>query len=140
MTCYLTKRFFKRQQALKKKRGFNEPLHFIPKTNTSNNTCKKQKYKIICFKPPFSLSIKTNVAKTFLKLLKQHFLKSSRLHKIFNKNVVKVSYSCMSNMSSIISLHNKRLLKPTTTKYGCNCQTRVNCPLQNQCFTPSLIY
>ena len=43
-------------------------------------------------------------------------------------------------MSSIISSHNKRLLRPKTTEYGCNCRTRETCPLQNQCLTPNLIY
>ena len=46
----------------------------------------------------------------------------------------------MSNMSSIISSHNKRLLRPRTTEYGCNYQTRENCPLRNRCFAPNLIY
>ena len=46
----------------------------------------------------------------------------------------------MSKMSSIISSHNKKLLRPRTTEYGSNCPTRENCPLQNQCLTPSLIY
>ena len=107
-----TSRYF---EALKKS-GFNKPLVFIPKTNTSDNISKKQrKRKIIWFNPPFSLSVKTNIGRTFLKLLKQHFPKSNRLHKIFNKNTVKVSYSCMSNLSSIISSHNKRLLRPRIT-------------------------
>ena len=116
-----------------KKSGFNEPLVFIPATNASENTSKRQrKRKIIWFSSPFSLSVKTNIGRTFLKLLKQHFPKSNRLHKTFDKSTVKVSYSCMSNMSSIISSHNKRLLRPRTTEYGCNCQTRENCPLQNK--------
>ena len=46
----------------------------------------------------------------------------------------------MSNMSSIISSHNKRLLRPRINEYGCNCRTKENCPLQNQCLTPNLIY
>ena len=53
---------------------------------------------------------------------------------------MKVSYSCISNMSSIVSSHNKSLLRPKTTEYGCNCRTREKCPLQNQCLTPNLIY
>ena len=124
-----------------KKSGFKGPLVFIPKTDISNNTSKKQrKHKIIWFNPPFSLNVKTNIGRKFLKLLKQHFPKSNRLHKIFNKNMVKVSYSCMINMSSIISSHNKRLLKPRTTEYDCNCRTKENSPLQNQCLTANLIY
>ena len=46
----------------------------------------------------------------------------------------------MSNISSIISGHNKNLLNLTVTQYGCNCRIREDCPLQNQCLTPSIIY
>ena len=57
-----------------KKSGFNEPLVFTPKTNASDNTNRKQrKRKIIWFNPLFSLNVKTNIGRTFLKLLKQHF-------------------------------------------------------------------
>ena len=55
------------------------------------------------------------------------------LHKIFNENTVKVSCSYLSNMSSIIPSRSKRLLRPITTKHCCNCGTRENCSLQNQC-------
>ena len=130
-----------------KKSEFNEPLVFIPKTNTSDNISKNQrKRNIIWFNtlpdptPSFSLRVKINIGRTFLKLLKQHFPKSNRLHKIFNKNTVKVSCSCMSNLSSIISSHNKRPLRSRITEYSCNCRTRENCPLQNQCLTPNLIH
>ena len=46
----------------------------------------------------------------------------------------------MSIISPIISGHNKNLLNPTVTQYGCNCRIREDCPLQNQCPTPSIIY
>ena len=46
----------------------------------------------------------------------------------------------MSNISSIISGHNKNLLNPTVTQYGCNCRIREDCPFQNQCLTPNIIY
>ena len=87
-----------------------------------------------------SQNVKKNISRTFQKLLKQHFPKSNRLHKIINKNTVKVSYSCMKNVSSVISSHNKRLLRPRTIEYSCNYQTRENCPLQNQCLTLNVIY
>ena len=124
-----------------KKSRFNEPLVFIPKTNTSDNTSKKQlKREINWFNSAFSLSFKTNICRTFLILLKQDFPKSNRFHNIFNKVAVKVNYTFMSNMASIISSHNNRLLRSKTTEYGCNCRTRENSPLQNQCLTPNLIY
>ena len=40
----------------------------------------------------------------------------------------------------MISSHNKRLLRRRTTEYGCNCRTRENCPFQNQCLMPNLVY
>ena len=93
-----------------KNSAFKESLVFIAKPNTSDNTSKKQrKRKIIWFNHLFSVIVKTKIGRTFMKLLKQHIPKPYRLHKIFNKNTVKVSYSCMSNMSSIILSHNKRL-------------------------------
>ena len=46
-----------------------------------------------------STIIKTNVGKIFLRLLKRHFPKENPLHKIFNKNTLKVSYSCMGNVA-----------------------------------------
>ena len=59
--------------------------------------------------------MKTNIGKTFLNLIKNHFLKTNKLHNIFKRNTVKISYSCMSNISSIILGHNKDLLNPTIT-------------------------
>ena len=53
--------------------------------------------------------------------------------------MVKVSCSCISNMSVTISWHNKRLLRPRATEYGCNCRMIENFPLQNQCLTPNVI-
>ena len=48
-------------------------------------------------------NIKSNIGKTFLNLIKRHVPKTNKLHKIFNKNTVKVSYSLMSNLGSILS-------------------------------------
>ena len=76
----------------------------------------------------------------FLSLLKKHFPKKNKLHKIFSKNNVKISYSCMSNISSTIAGHNKSLLQPKITEYVCNCRVKNTCAFQNQCQTPNLIY
>ena len=46
----------------------------------------------------------------------------------------------MNNISSIISGHNKNLLNPSVTQYGCNCRIREDCSLQNQYATPNIIY
>ena len=54
-------------------------------------------------------NVRTNIGKTFLKLIK-HFPRDHRLHKIFNRDTLKLGYSCMSNMPSIIKPHNCKLL------------------------------
>ena len=87
--------------------------------------------------------MKTNVAQKFLKLLAKHFPKTSKLHKIFNRNSVKVSYSCMPNVKSIISNHNRRILKSnkiTSDRKTCNCRVKNTCPLLGKCLTKSLVY
>ena len=117
-------------------------LHLSQKPLTPRQTKKKtRKRKIIWFNPPHCRSVKTNVGKIFLKLIKKHFLKDNSLNKIFNKNTVKVSYSCMDNISSIIQSHNKNILSPVSnTKYGSNCRSKESCPLQNKCLTPKIVY
>ena len=66
--------------------------------------------KIIWFNPPYSKHVKTNIGKIFMKLISKHFPKQHKYYKIFNKNTVKLSYSCMPNMLSIITKHNKTFL------------------------------
>ena len=77
---------------------------------------------IIWFNPPFIQNVKTNIGKLFLKLVKKYFPKHHRLHKIFNSNTVKLSYSCMSYMSNFIKQHNSNILwSPTKTEErSCN--------------------
>ena len=79
---------------------------------------------------------------TFLRLLNKHFPRHSKLHKIFNKNNVTVSYSCMENMACVIKSHNKNITTETAenaTK-GCNCRDKENCPLKGNCQETSIIY
>ena len=68
------------------------------------------------------------------------FAPSHSFHKIFNKKSVKISYSCMRSMSSIISAHNCSILNPPKTSCGCNCRNRSMCTLQNKCLTSNIVY
>ena len=65
--------------------------------------------------------------------------------KIFNRNTVKISYSCMPNMKQIISSRNKVLLtsektESTTPTKDCNCKKNTTCPLEGKCLTKSVVY
>ena len=43
-------------------------------------------------------------------------------------------------MGSIISSHNKHILNSNSTEYGCSCNNRDECPLENKCLTPRIVY
>ena len=47
------------------------------------------------------------MAKRFLNLVEKHFPKEQKLHNIFNKKTLNVSYSYSQNMTQIINSHNK---------------------------------
>ena len=70
--------------------------------------------KVIWFNPPYGKQVSTNIAKRFLNLQDQYFPKQHKLHKFFNRNNVKNSYSCTENMSSFILSHNKKLSNSRT--------------------------
>ena len=86
------------------------------------------------------MNVKTNIGKTFFKLLQKHFPPTHAMYIIFNKNKIKISYSCFSNMRSIISSHSKHILNSNSTEYECNCNNREECPLENKCLTPRIVY
>ena len=90
---------------------------------------RKRNRKIIWFNPPFSKNVSTNISRKFLNLLDNHFPMDSKLHKIFNRNNVKMSYSCMDNMTNIINTH--KLVLNTGEKQKedlCNCNQQADCP------------
>ena len=128
------------EEALKRS-GFNEKLVYTNDEDPNAQRRPRRTRKVIWYNPPFSLSVKTNIGKEFLKLLCTHFHRRHRFHKIFNKNTVKLSYSCTRNVSSIISGLNKGILKPTPPQErDCNCRNREQCPLDNKCLTPNIVY
>ena len=107
---------------------------------TTTNGREIRKRKIIWCNPPSSKSVKTNIGKIFLQLLSKHFPKDHKMHKMFNRNAVKISYSCMKNIGSIISAHNRNVLNPIVQSYGCSCRVKNSCPLNGECPTPKIIY
>ena len=81
------------------KSGFSEKIKY----HQQGSVKRVPKRKFIWFNPPYSSHVKTNVGKIFMKLIVKHFPKHHRYHKIFNKNTIKLSYSCMQNMGNIIT-------------------------------------
>ena len=67
--------------------GYQQKLKYNTKTHSKRN----HKRNIIWFKPPFNRNVSTKIDKYFLNLLHKHFPRNHNLHKIFNRNSVKVS-------------------------------------------------
>ena len=58
------------------------------------------------------------------------------VHRISNRNTVKISYRCIQNINQIISNHNIAILTPKskTEKYSnnCNCRVKEACPVDEK--------
>ena len=93
--------------------------------------------KITWFNPPFSMNVATNIGKNFFSLLNECFPKTSKLHKIINKNTIKLSYSCMANMKQKIDNHNRKIMSNWREREEftrtCNCRDKTLYPLKGKC-------
>ena len=103
---------------------------------------KRIKNQQIWFTPPFCALLKTRLGEEFLLLIDKHFPITNPLYKIFNRNTIKLSYSCSENMETIIQNHNRKILSEKTTqpKRLCNCRDPKTCPVDNKCLEDNLIY
>jgi len=118
--------------------GFHCELKYAQPTNRRNRP-----RNIIWYNPPFNASVKTNIGKIFIALINKHFPNHHKYHKLFNRNNVKLSYSCTKNLASIIASHNKKIIgsgKPgPLNEGGCNCRKHP-CPVNGRCQTNCVIY
>ena len=125
--------------------GFTYKLEFEhPKTNKRRN---RPRNDVLWYNPPFSKSVGTNIGKRFLGLVDKCFPRGNHLRKIFNRNTIKISYSCTSSMKKVIDNHNKQKLaafnQPTPEikdTRSCNCRKKDTCPLDGNCLEPAVIY
>ena len=132
-----------RNTCLWKYSGFRDKIKFNPDYKRNIGKNNNRKIKIIWFNPLYSSNVSTNIGKSFLTFLDRHFPKSHKLHKIFNRNNVKISYSSMPNFGSIINSHNKKIINSNIPKQPaptCNCRSKSSCPLNGGCFQSSLVY
>jgi len=131
------------EEALKRA-GYNHQFNYNPNKNTASTEKRKRKRNIIWFNPPFNSSLSTNIGKFFLQLVQKHFPRHHKFHKIFNKNNIKVSYSCMRNIKSIINAHNKKVLCPPSNEQEnistCNCSNKTSCPMNQNCLASNIVY
>ena len=123
-----------------KSSGYTEGITYLDKQPTKKK--RNRQRNVIWFNPPFSNNVTTSIGATFLKLINKHFPKKSKLNKIFNRNTVKISYSCMPNIASIIKAYNKQISTSgtRTDPLTCNCRKKDLCPLQGNCQATNIIY
>ena len=95
---------------------YKEKLNYRDPTSPNLITKSKWQRNILWFNLPYSNTVKTKIGKFFLQLIKKNFPKEHKFHKIFNKNIVKLSYSCMPNIKTKINAHNRDILQNTPSK------------------------
>ena len=89
--------------------GFAEVLQYQEPTAPRKKT--RRKINVTWFNPPFSSNVETKIGKKFFNILDKYFPKHHHLHKVINRNTVKLSYCCMPNVGRLLKAHNQKVLK-----------------------------
>ena len=101
---------------------------------------RNRRRKIIWFNPPYSKNVETNIGKKFFSLIDKHFPKGHVLNPIFNRNSVKISYSCLPNIRRIITKHNGKVLRGAEgAPPQCGCEPH-SCPVEENCQRAGVVY
>ena len=107
----------------------------------NTTTSKNRRRNVICFYTPYSANVVTKFWKYFLFLIKKHFPPHSNFHKIFLRNTVMISYSCLPNMETVINSHNYKITNPKTVtkERTCNSADKAKYPLNQNYFINNII-
>ena len=98
--------------------------------------------RVMYFNLPYSKSVKTNVIRSFLRLINKLFPRNHSLHKCFNRNTVKAT-NCtqLTNMKQKIAAHNAKILnRAKEEQTGCNCRNKKLCPILGKCNQTNKVY
>ena len=119
------------QEALLKA-GYNHKLTYQKHDQKKGNSQHRER-QIIWFNPLYRKNVTPKVGKFFLSLIDKHFPPHYKLHKLFSRNNVKINYSCLPDIKSIINAHNRKILylSPNIDSRTCNCINITQCPLQH---------
>ena len=122
--------------------GYNYEIKFKSE-GEENKRSRKRKRKVIWFNPPYCKSVRTNIGKKFLQIVNKYFGNNSKFKKYLNKNNIKLSYSCLPNIETIIKNHNKKITNDNKNSEDetCNCRDKEKCPLKGGlCRAKNVIY
>ena len=120
--------------------GFHDELKFAKSKPKSK---RNRKRNIIWFNPPYNVAVTNNIGREFTSLIDKHFPPHHKYRKIFNRSNLRLSYSCTTNVKTIILNHNKKILsKPIehVVEKLCNCRRKDECPLGGECLQPAITY
>jgi hypothetical protein len=124
--------------------GYDDKLNYKP--NLGSRRSKNRSRHTLWFNPPFSLTVKSNITKMFSKIIATSFPKDHEfLATLFNRHNLKLSYCTTSNLQSILSQHNSKVIreykdKNTNAQQPCNCRNKKECPMDGHCCEESLVY
>ena len=83
------------------KSGYTYKLDFKPPQRAPSQRRNRSR-KIIWYNPPYNKNVKSRIGREFLRLIDECFPAGHKLRRIFNRNTLKLSYSCMPNVQQII--------------------------------------
>ena len=127
------------------KSGYTYKLEFKPLQRAPSQR-RNRAWKIIWYNPPYNKNVKSRIGREFLHLIDECFPAGHKLRKIFNRNTLKLSYSCMPNVQQIIKGHNQTVLKNSVqltqdqAERTCNCRKKEQCPLEGNCLAKGVVY
>ena len=98
-----------------KNSGFNYSMRFEAPVQNARWIRNR---KVIWFNSPYSLRVKRNIGKIFLKLVRKHFPRPHKFNKIFNLNTIKISYRSMPNVKNLLGSIIRRFWAKIKTKYN----------------------
>ena len=135
------------QDALKYSGYTNTTLEYENVSTSNPSITKKRKSRkrnLLWYNPPYNLNIKNNIGKMFFNYIDKHFPPEHPLHKIFNRNTLKLSYSCTDSFEKIVKKHNNHIIRtkttPKTSEPTCSCSNKQNCPLNQNCKANNIVY
>ena len=70
----------------------------------------------------------------------KNFPKTHQIHKLLNRNNVKISYNFLPNFKSVINSHNKNMLTEQEKPSPCNCSDKTSCSFNGSCPHKILVY
>ena len=133
------------EEALNKE-GYDVELKYLPKEDQNKVKKKRSRYKVVWYNPPYSSQVKTMVGHLFLALVEKHFKRGTKIGGRFNRNTLKLSYSCLPNMGAKLRHHNNKVLgtkqawSEPESGVSCNCRDKTLCKVENKCKLPGALY